>query len=1072
MTLKTKPFNQMFSFSRAGGATRVNAAGLIVGVDFSSTSNTIGTGSKTFTLAADANVDRDWAIGSNVIAVSQAGATGSMTGTVTSYTASTQSLVINVASITGSGTSTNWRIGSLEARRDFDPVTLAPKGLLVEGQVTEGHLPNSYLSPATAGDHNITPVLNESVGYAFDVEATTSVDSYIRLVINEYPLGFAATGYAWRTLYAKKVNCRYVSIRTPANAIGVTLDLDTGLIVTSGIGSGYFFTQPIQSKAVPIGNGWYKFGWALQLVGNAVLNQYRIGFGNTLSETDLNTGIVSNIGDTVRLAYPSMYYGGSFDSSPIPTTTVAVTRAADIPNIDGSRFSSIYNQQQGTLLIEMTPVASSVQAVAASVNDGTLNNAIRIGQKQSGTLSSIRAIASDGVTDVMAVNASVGTLRSNGIDYAEISHPNQIAKFGAASSGVGNFLVCGPVDQVTTTSDAGLSYTERSFQNALAGAHFGIGRFVIAASAISGNPSVSSGTVIVSTDGLSFRRINIPGLTANLTEITSNGTNQYVAVGGSGVIYTSPDSETWTAQTSLTANTHNGVTYGGGRYVVASTFNFSPATLQYSSDGASWSLATGISGKFRSYRDVAYDGVSRFVAVGNNDGSDAFSGISTSADGITWTDVFAGSVPNSVLNGVHFADGLWVAVGESGTVVTSPDGITWTDRTATSGSTGNITEVNFFNGKFYYVSGVPQVGENTAAGIVAGTTWAIRDPGIGSALSGIATNGTRLLICGNAGGIATSDDGTTFTSRTGNTSQLNGAAFGAGTYVVVGDAVNGSGLIATVDPTTFAYTRRVSGVATNLQGVRFVNGAFFASANSSTNNILSSSDGVSWTSYTVASNAASAGARNIDFGAGVYVVAMSGGTVASSSNGTTFTAQVIDGTLPEYKDVAFGNGVFVVVGVSGKISTSPNGTTWTARTSGVTSALNAVHWSTRDQCFYAVGDEGVIIRSNDGITWENISNDAIGSVVSSGAIQSNPALTNLIPGQVNKVAMRYAANDFAVSVNGSDPFKDASGTVPTANRISLGMSGVQTFPFNGHIRKFNYYPGVMTDSELKEITGL
>jgi hypothetical protein len=55
-----------------------------------------------------------------------------MTGTVTSYNPATQALVINVASITGSGTSTNWRIGSLEPRarntnvdvQDYDPTTL------------------------------------------------------------------------------------------------------------------------------------------------------------------------------------------------------------------------------------------------------------------------------------------------------------------------------------------------------------------------------------------------------------------------------------------------------------------------------------------------------------------------------------------------------------------------------------------------------------------------------------------------------------------------------------------------------------------------------------------------------------------------------------------------------------------------------------------------------------------------------------------------------------------------------------------------------------------------------------
>jgi len=134
--MANKLFSDLVTFSRGTGATRVNSAGLIVGVDFSATSNTIATGSKTFTITADANVNRDWPVGSNVIAVSQAGAPGSMTGTVTSYTPSTQSLVINVVSVAGSGTSTDWRIGSLDVREDYDPVTLAKKGVLSEVQST------------------------------------------------------------------------------------------------------------------------------------------------------------------------------------------------------------------------------------------------------------------------------------------------------------------------------------------------------------------------------------------------------------------------------------------------------------------------------------------------------------------------------------------------------------------------------------------------------------------------------------------------------------------------------------------------------------------------------------------------------------------------------------------------------------------------------------------------------------------------------------------------------------------------------------------------------------------------
>lgn len=132
MTLSSRTFADVLDFTRGTGATRISPiTGFIVGVDFSTTSNTIGTGSKTFTLTADADVNREWTVGENVLVTSQAGATGTMTGTVTSYTPSTQTLVINVPTggTTGSGTSTDWRVGSLEVRRDAN-------GLVVESAVT------------------------------------------------------------------------------------------------------------------------------------------------------------------------------------------------------------------------------------------------------------------------------------------------------------------------------------------------------------------------------------------------------------------------------------------------------------------------------------------------------------------------------------------------------------------------------------------------------------------------------------------------------------------------------------------------------------------------------------------------------------------------------------------------------------------------------------------------------------------------------------------------------------------------------------------------------------------------
>jgi hypothetical protein len=128
----TGVLDSRLTFSRSTGGSYVHSDGLLYGFDTSSTSNTIGTGSKTFTISATAGVNRRYAVGDLIIASSGA---NNMSGSVTSYDPATQALVCNITGTpTGSGTFTTWIIGNRQPRFDHDPTTRAPRGLLVEGQ--------------------------------------------------------------------------------------------------------------------------------------------------------------------------------------------------------------------------------------------------------------------------------------------------------------------------------------------------------------------------------------------------------------------------------------------------------------------------------------------------------------------------------------------------------------------------------------------------------------------------------------------------------------------------------------------------------------------------------------------------------------------------------------------------------------------------------------------------------------------------------------------------------------------------------------------------------------------------
>lgn len=947
------------------GRTRINAAGAIVGVDFSNTSNPIATGPKTFTLTATANLNRDWVVGSAVVAVAQAGATGSLIGTVTTYTPSTQSLTIEVASITGSGTGTEWRIGSTGFRTaHYDPVTFENRGQLIEGVAT------NLVFPSAAGATQTRTV----------VAGTT------------YTLSFWGTG-------------------------SVTL---------TGASTGAF-----------TGNGAFPAARKTQTF-----------IATTASLTLTVSGTVTDW----------QLEAGGAATSLIPTTTLAVSRAADQASITGTKFTDAFGSA-GTIVLELTPIASAVSAVAGSLNDGTAANAIRIVQKQTGTLSSIRKMATDGVTDVMALNNSVNnTLVSNGVDHTEVATQSANAQFAVASSAVGSFLSVGASENFRNTNDSGLTYNARTIGGTFSGAYFGISRWVIAGSTSVIN-GATVGSVITSTDGLAFRRFNIAGLTQNLTEITSNGVDQYVAVGAGGVIYTSHESQNWTPQTSGVATAFNAVDFGGGKYVAV---NATAANSRYSTNGTTWTAITGLTGTMT---DVKWTG-SQWVAV------NTIGGVFTSADGITFAAVSTTGISPAftAAQGITFGNGYYVIVGNGGqvavcTAAAGASPATWVTYTnggsPSTGTSQQLNEVLLFGTKFYIGGNGSTIVEFDLVGI----TFTSRNGAhFNGNVTGFASSGSRLLLSGSNSSIATTDDGASYVSRTGNAQTLNGAAFGAGTYVIVGNAANGSGLIATINPTTFEYQRRVSGFAGVASNVKFLNGRFVVVG---ANAIANSVAGDSYTTVAVTGTYFS-----VAYNGTTYVAVGSTGRIGTSTDLASFTVTASQLGAGNVNDVEWAGGVFVAVNAAGEIYTSATGLagSWTLRTSGISTALYTVSYSTRDQQWYAAGDNGTILRATDPTgTWTSIANDATVGVFTAGVLQAHPLAGKLTTGVKNRIAIGWDSTGVEISINGADPVLDGSVSPPTLSQFTLGMSGLAANHWNSTIKTQKAYRTRVPSAELQAL---
>jgi hypothetical protein len=1042
MALSTKPLNQILTYSRATGATRFNSSGVLVGIDFSATSNTIAsTGAFTFILAATAAVNRSFAVGDTVLITDQT-AGGTMTGTVASYTPSTQVITITVTASTGSGTSTNWRIGNTTLRFDYDPVALSLKGVLVEASDTNLVLQSQNFTNAywTAGvDASLTSlsvILPDGTtgGTKFAEAATTAAHA------------FSSTGNAFTSVlggtYTLSVIAKkgtgatapdWVQVSFPSAAFGssqlANFNLTTGLVgnVIGGVAA-------IQ----PLGNGFYKLSFSAVATAAAATPSTVLGFTNNIN-TSLRrpTYLGQTTSDVIVFA---TQLSTSAVSSYIPTTTVAITRAADIPLVGGAPFSGAYNQAQGTLIIEAIPTQGIKQSTLVSASDGTANNAVRISQRQAGTLSSIRSIASDGVTDVMALNAGVNTLVGNGLNLTETGSGDATGYFGSASAVLGSFLAGGTGESFASSGNSGFSSTVRSIKGTTgkpAYSSIGGGQFIVPSGA-----STGLGSLLTSPDGVSWTRINTSATTQNLNKVISNGANLFVAVGQSGAIITSPDGVTWTAQTSGTAQNLLGGTFAAGVFVVVGA----AGVILTSTDGVTWTSRT--SGTALTLNDVAYDGSSQFIAVGNT------GAVISSPAGTTWTTQTSGTT--NQLFGIVFASSTWIAVGAAGTVISSANGTAWV--TQTSGTANQLNQVLFFNSLFIAVGSGTTVITSTL-----GVSWATQTTNLSGSLNGIAASGTLALATGTSGVLATSSNGTSYANAGGGNSNLSSIAFGAGTYVLGGNATNGSALLATVNPTTYAYKRQVSGTVNPIYAVAFVNGQFVATSASGT--ILKSPDGVTWTAATPISGAL---VNSVTFGTGLYVFCENSGTngrIFSSPDLVTYTLRQ---TLPTAVNgvVAFGNSLFVAVFAGGSIYSSTNGTAWTAQTSGVTVNLNAVRYSTRDSLWYAAGDSGMILTSPDAVTWASLTNRAAAADIVAGSPVANPMLPSLNPGVVNKIAMRIQAGNFGVSVNGSAAVDTASGTLGNFTQLSIGMASDQSLAANCWIRKVTYNASALTDAQL------
>lgn len=494
--------------------------------------------------------------------------------------------------------------------------------------------------------------------------------------------------------------------------------------------------------------------------------------------------------------------------------------------------------------------------------------------------------------------------------------------------------------------------------------------------------------------------------------IAYNG-SLYVVVGTSGNILTSTNGTTWTSTISGTSQDLLDITYGGGFFVAVGA----NGTVIYSTNGTVWSASGAVA--YTNINAVTY-AASKFVLVTE------LGQVYTSNNATTWSlQTSTVSVP---LYAIAYGNSTFIAGGKGGTIITSSDSVTWTSQTvgyydilglryivdgsgsnfvatctnnkvyySTNGTTWSRALVDAFTSSTtdgtnaYAITSWGDVYQSSTASLVyysnvLGTQGGI--VGTGENFTCIYNNGAGLFTALNgSGGIYTSGNGITWTSRTsGVTTGLNSVYFDGTTWVVVGD---GGVILTSTNGTTF--TARTSGTTNNLLSVTKGAGSTWIAVGAG-GVILTSPNSVTWTAQSSGTTSDLRTVTVANLGGGTYkaIAAGVGGIGVSSTNGTSFgtwiSAIANTATDPLGNTVSLSDlnnimyltftppggsqiSIWMVVGDHGVIAISSNGTSWYTKTTNTYSNfLSAVYASTY---FFVVGDNSLTyLTSQDDSTYK------------------------------------------------------------------------------------------------------
>lgn len=260
-------------------------------------------------------------------------------------------------------------------RFDYDPVTLACRGLLVEEArinvvVGSEEFGGSWTKTNTTIADNTTA----SPG------GTNTADTFAETTANATHSMFAsaATNVTSGVTYTQSVFIKAGTISVIQLTFGgaqfgtdafANYDVANGIIGTVG--------SAATARIKPYKNGFYR----LELTATATATTTSAPGVIVFCNNNLSSGRApSYAGSTASnvFVWGGQFETGAFATSYIPTTTTAVTRNADVATITGTNFSDWWQANKGGVLVRARPGTVSGIRPWLQFDDGTANEIIAL----------------------------------------------------------------------------------------------------------------------------------------------------------------------------------------------------------------------------------------------------------------------------------------------------------------------------------------------------------------------------------------------------------------------------------------------------------------------------------------------------------------------------------------------------------------------------------------------------------------------------------------------------------------------------------------------------------------------